>query len=148
MYQVPRVGYEMGGKFNLGVAEAGFGAYVKTHKPWFIGRKSFLINEAKRTHEVFRFRFEEKHTRIAHLGDNVFDKHGRNIGVVTSCAIDKDNFLTGLAFISKEYANPGKIIYIYQKTSSLKEVVFSKLKNGEKIALPSRATIISRFPKL
>ena len=36
---LPLYGHEMGGDLNLGVAEAGFDSYVKTYKPWFIGRK-------------------------------------------------------------------------------------------------------------
>ena len=35
---LPLYGHEMGGELNLGVAEAGFGSYVKIYKPWFIGR--------------------------------------------------------------------------------------------------------------
>ena len=34
---LPLYGHEMGGEFNLGVSEAGFGWFVKTYKPWFIG---------------------------------------------------------------------------------------------------------------
>ena len=39
---LPLYGHEMSGELGLGVGEAGFGAYVKVYKPWFIGRKAFL----------------------------------------------------------------------------------------------------------
>ena len=145
---LPLYGHEMGGEFNLGVAEAGFGSYIKTHKPWFIGRSTFLVNEKKRNNEVIRFRFEKKHTRIAHLGDLVFNDKGKNIGFVTSCAIDKEGFLTGQASIEKKYALIDSPIFIIQKTSSQKSIDFSKLKEGDKITLPSKAIIIRRFPRL
>ena len=57
---LPLYGHEMGGELNLGVAEAGFGSYVKTHKPWFIGRQAYLEREASLTGIVARFRFTEK----------------------------------------------------------------------------------------
>jgi glycine hydroxymethyltransferase len=145
---LPLYGHEMGGEFNLGVAEAGFGFYIKTHKPWFIGRSTFLENEKIRSNEVIRFCFEEKHTRIAHLGDLVFNDKGKNIGFVTSCAIDKEGFLTGQACIEKKYAVMDSPIFIYQKIDSQKSIDFSKLKEGDKITLPSKAMIIKRFPRL
>jgi glycine hydroxymethyltransferase len=97
---------------------------------------------------VIRFRFEEKHTRIAHLGDLVFNDKGKNIGFVTSCAIDKEGFLTGQACIENKYAVIDSPIFIFQKTSSQKSIDFSKLKEGDKITLPSKAMIINRFPLL
>ncbi|MCE1255024.1 MAG: serine hydroxymethyltransferase, partial [Anaerolineae bacterium] len=54
---LPLYGHEMAGGIGLGVAEAGFGSYVKTYKPWFIGRKAFVDAEAKRSKVVARFRF-------------------------------------------------------------------------------------------
>ena len=45
---LPLYGHEMGGELNLGVAEAGFGSYVKTYKPWFIGREAFIEREKTR----------------------------------------------------------------------------------------------------
>jgi len=145
---LPLYGHEMGGIFNLGVAEAGFGSYVKTHKPWFIGRSAFLLNEKSRNSKIIRFCFEEKRTRIAHLGDLVFNAKGKNIGFVTSCAIDKEGFLTGQAFIENKSTIIDTPIFIYQKTDSQKSINFSKIKEGDKIALPSKARVIKRFPRL
>jgi Glycine cleavage system T protein (aminomethyltransferase) len=93
---LPLYGHEMGegsGKMglpDLGVGESGFGAYVKTYKPWFIGREAFIAREKKRQGVVVRFRFPEKGVRMAHNGDPVLDKRGRVIGWVTSCAADMD----------------------------------------------------------
>ncbi|WP_416201755.1 aminomethyltransferase family protein, partial [Thermanaerothrix sp.] len=81
---LPLYGHELAGPFNLGVGEAGFASFVKTYKPWFIGREAFLAREKQRQTVVVRFRFTEKGVRMAHLGDPVLDRKGRTIGFVTS----------------------------------------------------------------
>jgi glycine hydroxymethyltransferase len=144
---LPLYGHEMGGQLNLGVGEAGFGKFVKTHKPWFIGRKSFLEKEEYRKNIVIRFRFDDKRTRMAHLGDPVVDERGKVIGTVTSCAIDSLGFLTGQAFISEKYAEEGNGIYIYQGSPQDAGKAPAQLEMGDRVTLPARATIISRFHK-
>ena len=57
---LPLYGHEMGGELGLGVGEAGFGWYIKTYKPWFIGRDAFIERESKRDSVVVRFRFTKK----------------------------------------------------------------------------------------
>jgi glycine hydroxymethyltransferase len=95
---LPLYGHEMGlGSGNvictmeqrdLGVAEGGFGSYVKPYKPWFIGRDAFVAREKERKGVVIRFTFDEQRTRMAHNGDPVVNANGERIGFVTSCAID------------------------------------------------------------
>ena len=51
---LPLYGHEMGGERNLSVGDAGFRTYVKTYKPWFIGREAFLEQETNRKSEVVR----------------------------------------------------------------------------------------------
>jgi len=145
---LPLYGHEMGGEFNLGVAEAGFGSYIKVNKPWFIGRSAYLENEKNRKREVIRFRFEDRHTKFAHLGDRVFNDKGKHIGFVTSCAIDKDGFLTGQAWIDKKYRQVDTRIFIFQKSDTIKSVELSTLPDGQKITLPSKANVVRRFPRL
>jgi glycine hydroxymethyltransferase len=144
---LPLYGHEMGGELNLGVGEAGFGAYVKTYKPWFIGRDAFLAREAARQGEVVRFRFNEKGVRMAHLGDPVVDRKGKVIGTVTSCAIDRDGFLTGQAFLDMKYAEEGTPIFIYQSAAKKADKAPADLQPGDRVSLPSLATVISRFPR-
>ena len=102
---LPLYGHEMAGNLNLGVAEGGFGSYVKVYKPWFIGRKAFMEREKTRTQVVARFRFTEKGVRMAHNGDPVVDKKGKVIGVVTSCAVDSEGFLTGQALVERSHCS-------------------------------------------
>jgi len=147
---LPLYGHEMGGEKNLGVAEAGFGSYVKVYKPWFIGRAAYLQREAQRESIVVRFRFGEKAVRMAHNSDPVLDGKGRVIGFVTSCAIDKEGYLTGQASIENKYAAEGTPIFIYQGAASSKNSAkaLAELSEGDRVTLPAAAIVLSRFPKL
>jgi len=145
---LPLYGHEMGGELNLGVSEANFSSFVKTYKPWFIGRNAYLDREEKRKGIVVRFRFQDKGVRMAHLNDPVIDKKGKVIGVVTSCAIDSEGFLTGQAFIEEKSNEDGAVVFIYQGSPENIGKVPNELTTGDRVKLPSPAIIISRFAKL
>ncbi len=145
---LPLYGHEMGGDLNLGVSEANFGSFVKTYKPWFIGRSAYLKREQSRKNIVVRFRFMEKGVRMAHNGDPVIDKKGKVIGVVTSCAIDSEGYLTGLAYIEEKANEEGALISIYQGSPETIGKQPNQLEIGDKIKLPTIAQIVARFPKL
>jgi glycine hydroxymethyltransferase len=137
---LPLYGHEMGlgsGKFDgrdLGVAEGGFGSYVKTYKPWFIGRDAYVAREKERKGVVIRFRFDEQRNPMAHNGDAVVNANGERIGFVTSSALDRERFQTGQAFVNLEYAKEGTPIGIHQ---------------GNKMDRPAGlAKVVSRFAKL
>jgi glycine hydroxymethyltransferase len=144
---LPLYGHEMGGEAQLGVAEGGFASYVKTYKPWFIGREAYLAREAGRKGQVIRFRLNEKGVRMAHTGDPVIEKRGRVIGWVTSCAIDQEGYLTGQAFLDLKSTAEGTPIFIYQGAPKKMGKPPAELKSGDRVPLPSQATVVSRFPK-
>jgi glycine hydroxymethyltransferase len=137
----------MGGDKDLGVAEGGFASYVKTFKPWFIGRKAYLVREEGRTGQVIRFRFNEKGVRMAHAGDPVMEKRGRVVGWVTSCAIDRDGFLTGQAYLDFKSTAEGTPIFIYQGAPKNIGKPPAELGPGDRVSLPTQATVVRRFPK-
>jgi glycine hydroxymethyltransferase len=143
---LPLYGHEMGGDKNLGVGEAGFGSYVKIYKPWFVGREAFLAREKTRKGEVVRFRFSEKGVRMAHGGDPVLDKRGRVTGYVTSCAVDKEGYLTGQAFVELKNIDPGTPLWIYQGAPEKAGKAPAELDFGDKATLPTLANVVSRFP--
>jgi glycine hydroxymethyltransferase len=151
---LPLYGHEMGlgsgksGHPDLGVGEAGFGAYIKTSKPWFIGREAFVVREQTRTGVVVRFHFPEKGVRMAHNGDPLLDKRGRVIGWVTSCAADMDGTLTGQAYVELKYADEGTPIFVYQSAPDKAGPAPSEMKLGDKGLLPTEAVVLARFPKL
>ncbi|HFC09534.1 MAG TPA: glycine cleavage system aminomethyltransferase GcvT [Chloroflexi bacterium] len=146
---LPLYGHEMGGTLNLGVGEAGFARFVKTYKPWFIGREAFLAREATRQQEIVRFRFTDRHVRMAHLGDPVLDKRGKVIGVVTSCAIDREGYLTGQAVVLRKYTAEGTPLFILQGAERLKKApkAPAELQPGDSLPLPTAAVVVRRFPK-
>jgi glycine hydroxymethyltransferase len=144
---LPLYGHEMGGERSLGVAEGGFGSYVKTYKPWFIGRKAYLEREKARKSEVVRFRFTEKGVRMAHPADPVMDKRGRVVGWVTSCAVDSEGYLTGQAYVDRKNSDEGTPLYIYQSAPREAGKAPSELKPGDRSTLPNLALVMSRFKK-
>jgi glycine hydroxymethyltransferase len=137
---LPLYGHEMGlgsGKFgsrDLGVAEGGFGSYVKTYKPWFIGREAYVAREKARKGVTVRFRFDDQRVRMAHNGDPVVNASGERIGWVTSCAIDAERFLTGQAYLDFAYTAVDTPIFIHQ--------------GGVMDRPATAAKVVSRFPKL
>jgi len=144
---LPLYGHEMAGEEALSVGEAGFAAYVKTYKPWFIGRKAFLEQEAVRDREVVRFRFTEKGVRMAHYGDPVVDKRARVVGFVTSCAVDKEGYLLGQACLSKKASEPGTPVAVFQHASEKAGKAPADLAVGDRTVIPTAAEVLTRFPK-
>ena len=150
---LPLYGHEMGlgsgkGQRDLGVAEGGFGSYVKPYKPWFIGRDAFIAREKERTGVVARFTFTELGQRMAHNGDPVVDKKGKVIGWVTSCSLDSAGYLTGQAYINIGSAVEGTPIFIYQGAPKESGKAPADMLSGDKVTLPGAAVVVSRFAKL
>ena len=108
---------------------------------------SFIGREEKRKGVVVRFRFNDQHVRMAHLGDEVLDEKGNRIGIVTSCAIDTDGFLTGQAFIDQEYNKENQALFIYQQVKKQADLRSKNLKPGERSSSPDAVIVLSRFLK-
>ncbi len=153
-FGLPLYGHEMGlgsgkmGNADLGVAEGGFGSYVKTYKPYFIGRDAYIANEKKRKGIVVRFTFTDKVVRMAHNGDPVMDGRGKVIGWVTSCAVDGNGYITGQAYLPLKFAVKDTPIFIYQSASDKAGIAPAEMKVGSKATLPSKAVVVTRFAKL
>ncbi|MCL4257995.1 MAG: glycine cleavage system aminomethyltransferase GcvT, partial [Anaerolineales bacterium] len=131
---LPLYGHELAGPLNLGVGHSGFRAFVKTYKPWFVGRDAFLEQEAERKREVARFRLPQG-VRIAHQGDPVTDADGKRVGEVTSCSLDSEGTLTGQALVNKKFTKEGSKILVYQGMAG-KEIAG---------ATPTEAVVVSRM---
>jgi glycine hydroxymethyltransferase len=141
---LPLYGHELAGPFDISPVEAGFPGYVKYHKPFFIGRDALLAQEGSRTREVVRFRVNQKGVRRPQTGDPVVNRRGQLIGQVTSCSIDVEGYLLGLAVVDRRAKEPGTSISVFPLGGKgLDEV----LKKGNKVALPVEATVLTRFPE-
>ncbi len=144
---LPLYGHELAGPCDYRVGEAGLSSFVKTYKAWFIGRSAYLKDEEKQKKILVRFRFTDKTVRLAHNNDPVLDGKGKVIGRVTSCAMDKDGWIMGLAMLDMKLSEEGTVLYIYQNSEKTQLKNPEQLSDGEKTTLPNQAVIISRFPK-
>lgn len=140
---LPLYGHELAGPFGVTPIEAGFPGYVKYHKPFFVGRKPLLEMEKDRDREIIRFRVDEKRSRRPHMADPVVDERGKEIGQVTSCSIDVNGYLVGLALVDRRYNEPGTSISIFPLRG---EKLEEALLRGGRVTLPVEATVLSRFP--
>jgi glycine hydroxymethyltransferase len=145
---LPLYGHELAGPLGLNPMEAGFASYVKIWKPFFVGRQASIDNLENRNRLVIRFRFDEKGVRRPELGDPILDKRGKVVGLVTSCAIDKEGFLLGQAAIQENMAVPDTELAIYQLGGGTRPLkVPSSIAPGARMPLADRVTVLTRFPK-
>jgi glycine hydroxymethyltransferase len=143
---LPLYGHELAGPFDIDPIEAGFPGYVKYHKPFFVGRSPLMTRDFKRTREVVRWRMDQKGVRRPNLGDPVVNKRGQVVGYVTSCSIDVEGYLIGLAIVNRRYTEEGTPIGIFVlPTKTAEEKPKSELEMGDKVLLPVEATVLPRF---
>lgn len=144
---LPLYGYELAGDLQMNPADAGFGAYVKLYKPFFVGKRAFIEHEAARNVQISRFRMDSKNARPAHQGDPIVSPRGKVVGIVTSCNIDADGRQTGQALMQKEARKPGTKLSVFAGSARAKASEFGSLSIGQRVTIPEPITIISRFPK-
>jgi glycine hydroxymethyltransferase len=145
---LPLYGHELAGPFDISPTEAGFPGYVKYHKPFFVGRDALLARDLKRERELIRWRMNQKGVRRPNTGDPVVNKRGQVIGNVTSCSIDVEGYLLGLAIVNRRYTEEGTPIGVFVLPPAGKaqaEKQKSDLQMGDAVLLPSEATVLARF---
>lgn len=145
---LPLYGHELAGKYSITPIEAGYGAFVKFHKPYFIGRKRLLERQVQMKMEIIRFKMKSKGIRVVKSEDPIVDEKGQYIGRVTSCAL-VEGFQLGLAYVDKEFAEEGRKMGIFilpRKGEIPTEVSKDQLRGGDKVLLHQEALVLSRFP--
>ncbi|MFN8372852.1 MAG: glycine cleavage system aminomethyltransferase GcvT [Anaerolineae bacterium] len=143
---LPLYGHELEGFLKLNPADAGFSAYVKLSKPFFVGKSAFVQHEQTRDAEIVRFRLDNKGVRPPHQGDPLVDKRGRVVGIVTSCSIDSEGYQLGQAYLKDDYTADGTQLAVFAGGSHAKGGK-ADVKLGDKLTLPEPVTVLSRFPK-
>jgi glycine hydroxymethyltransferase len=143
---LPLYGHELAGEQHISPIAAGYGAFVKFHKPFFVGRDALLANEARRERKIARFRCREKGGRVISPGDPVVALQGnRVIGAVTSCAA-VDGYQIGMAFVDKTRAQVGAAIGVFPLARARAAgKAIEALKMGDSVVLHHEAAILSRF---
>jgi len=145
---LPLYGHEMAGPFNLTPDDAGFGAFAKLHKPFFIGRSAWLAHKAQQKGQVVRFRVNDKNVRLPKQLDPVADKRGKIVGMVLSCAIDSEECFTGQAFVEAKYTEEGTPLWVAGiPPREGEQKPRSKLTFGDRVMGLEAITVISRMPK-
>jgi glycine hydroxymethyltransferase len=144
---LPLYGHELAGSLNLNPADAGFSAYVKLWKPFFVGKSAFVAHEQERDAEIVRFRIDKKGARPPHQGDPLVDDKGRVVGIVTSCSIDSEGYQLGQAYMKESHTKEGTQVGVFAGSSKAKAAALEGLRFGDKVPLPEPATVLSRMPK-
>jgi glycine hydroxymethyltransferase len=143
---LPLYGHELAGPLGLNPADAGFPSYVKLYKSFFIGKAAYLAYERKRSARLVRFRFEEEHARMPRQGDVVVNRKGRVVGEVTSCSIDTEGRLTGLAYVQSQVARVDTRLGVFQVESrGWATKPLADLKTGDQVQLHDDIIVIKRF---
>jgi glycine hydroxymethyltransferase len=143
---LPLYGHELAGALDLRPDDAGFAAYVKLHKPFFIGRRAYIEHSQQRKMAVVRFRVGRKGVRVPKPEDVVVNNHGRVIGHVTSCSMGSEGYLVGQAYIEQRHAGVGEGINIFpHPTREDWDKPYDELELGDRLVLHSEATVVSRF---
>jgi len=146
---LPLYGYELAGKHGITPTEAGYGAFVKLHKPYFIGRKRLMERQVQRKMEIIRFKMKSKGIKMAKSEDPIVDERGQYIGRVTSSAL-VEGIQLGMAYVDKNFAQEGRKIGIFMLPRAGKispEVPKDELTRGDKVFLHQEAIVLSRFPE-
>jgi len=144
---LPLYGHELAGRYKIDPIEAGYGAFVKFHKPFFIGREILLEKEKRREKKkLIRFKLKSSYGRMIRPHDPVVDKRGKYIGKVTSCALAED-FQVGLAFVDKRIQEGEEIAIFPLPRGRFLEKPVGSLNEGDRTVLPQEAVVLSRFPE-
>ncbi len=143
---LPLYGHELAGPLNLTMGDAGFKTYAKLYKPFFVGRRPFIESEARRKAEVIRFRVPEKGHPKPQLMDRVVEARGKVVGYVTSCSLDTEGYLVGLAYVDRRYRKQETALQVLV-TPRRAPKPYDQLKMGQRVQLPVPIVVLSRFPK-
>lgn len=141
---LPLYGHELSGHYDINPFEAGFGPYVKLHKPFFIGRSRCLDYYRHQTRELVRFAVTTT-PRPVRGGAAVVDKNGAYLGRVTSC-VSLGARQVGLAILEKRGLALGTPIGFVNPPRVEAPKPITKLTTGDRIAVPIMGEIVSRFP--
>jgi glycine cleavage system T protein len=137
----PLYGHELAGEHDIDPIEAGYGSFVKFHKPFFIGREGQFKRFLEWNRFVVRFSMLSRGIRAIRPGYPVYNLGGKEIGSVTSCVL-VEGLQHGLALIDKKYSKEGEKINISLVSPEKSKGVEGKLEKGKDY---EQAEILPRF---
>ncbi len=142
---LPLFGHELEGESKVNPIEAGYGPFVKLHKPFFIGRDHAVEMAENREREVCRFKTTGGMRKV-NPGDAVVNVRGNQfIGNVTSCVFVDESTQVGMAAVQRRYNVEGWEIALVAKPRG-KTRGFDDLTVGDKFPLAQAGIVLERFP--
>jgi glycine hydroxymethyltransferase len=142
---LPLYGHELAGPLQISQSEAGFGGYVRYHKPFFVGRAPYKAHNDRSARRIARFQVSERGARALRGGEPVANRRGKVVGQVTSCALVGERQI-GMALVEARSSVPGTELYAYPETRRAVNKAPSAFELGDAVALPVHAQVIARFP--
>lgn len=143
---LPLWGSELAGPLEIDPFEAGFGQFVKLHKPFFCGRKEMLLKSRWVKRRLIRFRLNQKGIRMVRSGDMVFHRRSQQLmGWVTSAAPNGHGIQMGLALVESRETQPNTPIALLSR-ERLKTQTSEFLIAGQRMPLHEEGVILERFP--
>jgi glycine hydroxymethyltransferase len=143
---LPLYGHELGGVHNVSPFEAVFGSYVKLHKPFFIGRSHCVRHYTEQQRDIIRFEVESG-ARPVRSGAAVLDRNGIVLGRVTSC-VSLGESQVGLALLERRGVGAGTAAFFLNPSREEHvEKPAKRLQAGDRVGVPVRGTVLSRFPE-
>ncbi|MEW6025939.1 MAG: serine hydroxymethyltransferase [Planctomycetota bacterium] len=166
---LPLYGHELNGDNKVMPTEAGYGAFIKRHKPFFIGRKAYIQKEKQSTvpegirdgkgsgivgpRRVVRFRITTPNARAIKPGDAVFQSASGPVSQSTSQTGGQSDSQTGRPIglvTSCTLATGGQIgLALIDKKFAIEggnlQVIPTPRPGSQQVAQPADAIILSRF---
>jgi glycine hydroxymethyltransferase len=143
---LPLHGAELEGPYGIDPLEAGFGSYVKLHKPFFVGREAMLERSLRVRRKIVRFRLLQKGARMLHSGTLVVHRRTQQLmGWVTSAAPDGEGVQVGLALVEARLARAGTPIALLSVGPGQRETG-GEFKPGDRLPLHEEGVVLTRFP--
>ncbi len=136
----PLWGHELAGGNDIFPSEAGYGYFVRLHKPFFVGRQRAVSKAKDWEKQIIRFRVDEKGGRMAKVGGPILNLKGETIGQVTTNIV-VEGHQTGMAFVDHDCAEEGSRIGVFPEPRPGKKIDERSIKKGN-------ATILSRLRTL
>jgi glycine hydroxymethyltransferase len=146
---LPLHGHELAGGNAINPVEAGYGSFVKIHKPFFVGRRHMVRASVARDRQIVRFRVTGKGPRLVRPGHAVVDgRKGKFAGTVTSCTLAGETEI-GMAIVSSKYAQPQTPLAIFaytEKDGAPPSRKLTELSADDWLPISKSAVVIPRFP--
>jgi len=140
---LPLYGHELEGSDQINPFEAGFGSYVKLHKPFFIGREHCVNAYTNQAREIVRFAVEPG-ARPVRQDALLLDRNGLVLGHVTS-SVSLGETQVGLALVERRGLQAGTPVSILNPSRAGQPSGSSDIRAGQRLSVAVRGNIIPRF---